>query len=88
MYPKFNALMKFYKYENYSNLYRDLYKRFSWKFEYLSLNQATKEFKNKYELSSCYTMDAIADLPEYREAFESMVDELIEKKNLSDSIGI
>lgn len=82
MNPKYAALMEHFG-VNRKELFRNLYVEFENHYPNIDLNQEVEDYCEEHGYTSCYTMDAISNNKPMRQAFEKMIDCILEQNNIS-----
>lgn len=83
MFPKYQLLKDYFSIRDNKDLYKELYREFHNIYPDMELNQVVDDYCYENKLESCYTLDAIEHDKTVRVLFESVVDNLLEKYNLS-----
>ena len=81
MFPKYQLLTDYFNISN-RELYKELFKELKNTYPDIELNQIVDDYCYENKLDSCFTLDAIEHNKTIRTAFETMVDDLLEKYNL------
>lgn len=82
MFPKYQALMDYFRIDEYKNLYHQLFNEFANTYPSIELNQIIDDYCYENNLQNCFTLDAIEHNKDIRKLFEEMVNSLLEKYNL------
>lgn len=83
MFPKYKALTNYFQISN-TELYKKLYNDMQSKYPTIDLNQEVDDYCYENNLETCYTLDVIEHNLPLRKAFETVVDGLLNKYNLSE----
>lgn len=86
MFPKYQPLTDYFNISN-RELYKELFREFSNTYPDIDLNQLVDDYCQDNHLDTCFTLDAIEHNKDIRILYESMVDNLLQKYNLSDNIS-
>lgn len=84
MFPKYQLLTDYFQI-SYKELYKNLYNEMKNTYPDIDLNQEIDDYCYENHLESCYTLDVIEHNKTLRKLFESIVDNLLEQNNLTDS---
>lgn len=84
MYTKYQLLTEYFQISN-SELYKNLYIELQNMYPDIDLNQMVDDYCYKNNLESAYTLDVIERDTTVRSLFEDMVNNLLEKYNLSEN---
>lgn len=84
MYSKYQLLTEYFQISN-SELYKNLYIELQNMYPDIDLNQMVDDYCYKNNLESAYTLDVIERDTTVRSLFEDMVNNLLEKYNLSEN---
>lgn len=87
MYPKYQLLTDYF-HITHKELYKNLYSELQNTYPDIDLNQEVDDYCYENNLESVYTLDVIEHNITLRKLFESIVDNLLEKYNLSDIYNI
>lgn len=87
MYPKYQLLTDYF-HITHKELYKNLYRELQNTYPDIDLNQEVDDYCYENNLESAYTLDVIEHNITLRKLFESIVDNLLEKYNLSDTYNI
>lgn len=87
MFPKYQLLTDYFQI-SYKELYKNLYNEMKNTYPDIDLNQEIDDFCYENSLESCYTLDVIEHNKTLRKLFESIVDNLLEQNNLTDTNNI
>lgn len=87
MYPKYQLLTDYF-HITHKELYKNLYSELQNTYPDIDLNQEVDDYCQENNLESAYTLDVIEHNITLRKLFESIVDNLLEKYNLSDTYNI
>lgn len=83
MFPKYQALMEYFEITQYKELYKQLFREFQNIYPEIELNQIVDDYCYDNNLDSCFTLEAIEHDKTTRTLFEQMVNNLLEKYNLT-----
>lgn len=83
MFPKYQLLMEHFRITQYKELYKQLYWELQNTYPDIELNQIIDDYCYENHFDSCFTLDAIEHDKTVRILFERMVDNLLEKYNLT-----
>lgn len=83
MFPKYQLLMEHFGITQYKELYKQLYRELQNTYPDIELNQIIDDYCYENHLETCFTLDAIEHNKTVRILFERMVDNLLEKYNLT-----
>lgn len=84
MFPKYQLLTDYFQI-SYKELYKNLYNEMKNTYPDIDLNQEIDDYCYENHLESCYTLDVIEHNKTLRKLFESIVDNLLEQNNLTDT---
>lgn len=84
MFPKYHLLTDYFNISN-RELYKELFREFTNIYPDIDLNQIVDDYCYENHLDTCFTLDAIEHNKEIRTLYEIMVDNLLEKYNLSEN---
>ena len=84
MFPKYQLLTDYFQI-SYKELYKNLYNEMKNTYPDIDLNQEIDDYCYENHLESCYTLDVIEHNKILRKLFESIVDNLLEQNNLTDT---
>lgn len=84
MYPKYQLLTDYFQISN-TELYKNLYRELQNTYPDIDLNQEIDDYCYNNKLESAYTLDVIEHNLTLRKLFESVVNNLLNKYNLSDT---
>ena len=84
MFPKYQLLIDYFQI-SYKELYKNLYNEMKNTYPDIDLNQEIDDYCYENHLESCYTLDVIEHNKILRKLFESIVDNLLEQNNLTDT---
>lgn len=84
MFPKYQLLTDYFQI-SYKELYKNLYNEMKNTYPNIDLNQEIDDYCYENHLESCYTLDVIEHNKTLRKLFESIVDNLLEQNNLTDT---
>lgn len=84
MFPKYQLLTDYFQI-SYKELYKNLYNEMKNTYPDIDLNQEIDDYCYENSLESCYTLDVIEHNKTLRKLFESIVDNLLEQNNLTDT---
>mgnify|MGYP000886112642 CR=1 FL=1 len=87
MFPKYQLLTDYFQI-SYKELYKNLYNEMKNTYPDIDLNQEIDDYCYENHLESCYTLDVIEHNKTLRKLFESIVDNLLEQNNLTDTNNI
>ena len=87
MYPKYQLLTDYF-HITHKELYKNLYSELQNTYPNIDLNQEIDDYCYENKLESAYTLDVIEHNLALRKLFESVVDNLLNKYNLSDTYNI
>lgn len=87
MFPKYQLLTDYFQI-SYKELYKNLYNEMKNTYPDIDLNQEIDDYCYENSLESCYTLDVIEHNKTLRKLFESIVDNLLEQNNLTDTNNI
>lgn len=87
MFPKYQLLTDYFQI-SYKELYKNLYNEMKNTYPDIDLNQEIDDYCYENSLESCYTLDVIEHNKILRKLFESIVDNLLEQNNLTDTNNI
>lgn len=87
MFPKYQLLTDYFQI-SYKELYKNLYNEMKNTYPDIDLNQEIDDYCYENHLESCYTLDVIEHNKILRKLFESIVDNLLEQNNLTDTNNI
>lgn len=87
MFPKYQLLTDYFQI-SYKELYKNLYNEMKNTYPDIDLNQEINDYCYENHLESCYTLDVIEHNKTLRKLFESIVDNLLEQNNLTDTNNI
>ena len=87
MFPKYQLLTDYFQI-SYKELYKNLYNEMKNTYPDIDLNQEIDDYCYENSLQSCYTLDVIEHNKTLRKLFESIVDNLLEQNNLTDTNNI
>ena len=87
MYPKYQLLTDYF-HITHKELYKNLYRELQNTYPDIDLNQEIDDFCYENKLDSAYTLDVIEHNLTLRKLFESVVDNLLNKYNLTDTCNI
>ena len=87
MFPKYQLLTEYFQI-SYKELYKNLYNEMKNTYPDIDLNQEIDDYCYENHLESCYTLDVIEHNKTLRKLFESIVDNLLEQNNLTDTNNI
>ncbi len=79
MFPKYEELMDYLKYDSNGKLYKYLYNEFNNIYPDYDLRQVADDYCYENKLDTCFTLDAIEHDKTVRKLFERMVDNLLEE---------
>lgn len=79
MFPKYEELMDYLKYDSNGKLYKYLYNEFNNMYPDYDLRQVADDYCYENKLETCFTLDAIEHDKTVRKLFERMVDNLLEE---------
>ena len=83
MFPKYQLLMEHFEITQHKELYKQLYWELQNIYPDIELNQVIDDYCYENHLDSCFTLDAIGHDKTVRKLFEGIVDNLLEKYNLT-----
>lgn len=84
MFTKYQALADYFEI-SYKELYKNLYRELENRYPDVEVNQIVDDYCYENHLETCYPLDAIEHNRRVRILFEQLVDNLLEKYNLSTS---
>ena len=87
MFPKYQLLTDYFQI-SYKELYKNLYNEMKNTYPDIDLNQEIDDYCYENYLESCYTLDVIEHNKTLRKLFESIIDNLLEQNNLTDTNNI
>ena len=87
MYPKYQLLTDYF-HITHKELYKNLYSELQNTYPDIDLNQEIDDYCYENKLESAYTLDVIEHNLTLRKLFESVVDNLLNKYNLTDTCNI
>ena len=87
MFPKYQLLTDYF-HITHKELYKNLYSELQNTYPDIDLNQEIDDYCYENKIESAYTLDVIEHNLTLRELFESVVDNLLNKYNLSDTYNI
>lgn len=87
MFPKYQLLTDYFQI-SYKELYKNLYNEMKNTYPDIDLNQEIDDYCYENHLESCYTLDVIEHNKTLRKLFESIIDNLLEQNNLTDTNNI
>lgn len=87
MYPKYQLLADYF-HITHKELYKNLYSELQNAYPDIDLNQEIDDYCYENKLESAYTLDVIEHNLTLRKLFESVVDNLLNKYNLTDTYNI
>ena len=87
MYPKYQLLTDYF-HITHKELYKNLYRELQNIYPDIDLNQEIDDYCYENKLESAYTLDVIEHNLTLRKLFESVVDNLLNKYNLTDTCNI
>ena len=87
MYPKYQLLTDYF-HITHKELYKNLYRELQNTYPDIVLNQEIDDYCYENKLESAYTLDVIEYNLTLRKLFESVVDNLLNKYNLTDTCNI
>lgn len=84
MFPKYQLLTDYFNISN-RELYKELFRELQNTYPDIDLNQIIDDYCYENHLDTCFTLDAIEHNKEIRTLYETMVDNLLSKYNLSEN---
>lgn len=87
MFPKYQLLTDYFQI-SYKELYKNLYNEMKNTYPDIDLNQEIDDYCYENHLESCYTLDVIEHNKTLRKLFDSIIDNLLEQNNLTDTNNI
>lgn len=87
MFPKYQLLTDYFQI-SYKELYKNLYNEMKNTYPDIDLNQEIDDYCYENHLESCYTLNVIEHNKTLRKLFESIIDNLLEQNNLTDTNNI
>lgn len=85
MFPKYQLLTDYFNISN-RELYKELFRELQNTYSDIDLNQIVDDYCCENNLETCFTLDAIEHNKTVRSLYETMVDNLLTKYNLSENI--
>ena len=86
MFPKYQLLTDYFNISN-RELYKELFRELQNTYPDIDLNQIIDDYCYENHLDTCFTLDAIEHNKEIRTLYETMVDNLLAKYNLTDNLS-
>lgn len=87
MYPKYQLLTDYF-HITHKELYKNLYRELQNTYPDIDLNQEIDDYYYENKLEFAYTLDVIEHNLTLRKLFESVVDNLLNKYNFTDTCNI
>ena len=86
MFPKYQLLTDYFNISN-RELYKELFRELQNTYPDIDLNQIIDDYCYENHLDTCFTLDAIEHNKEIRTLYETMVDNLLAKYNLTENLS-
>lgn len=86
MFPKYQLLTDYFNISN-RELYKELFRELQNTYPDIDLNQIIDDYCCENHLDTCFTLDAIEHNKEIRTLYETMVDNLLAKYNLTENLS-